>query len=176
LFASGKQEIFRDGSNILTKHSERLKKGGGILTHSPTPKFKPSDGDLAYEILAAQARPMYYYDLIREVLSRQELPLEPAYISGVLTQINLDTRFSYLGKGEWGLKVWVPTRGSRRLPTITLMNKELVYDDESHDLDLEKDPLDLDEDSDEEIEINKINPFDNEDYNEGNDDQEDESW
>lgn len=102
-----------------------------FLTHSQSPKFKSSDTDIAYEILSAYGRPISYYELIKEVLTRQGFPLDPARISSVLTQINLDTRFAYVGKGEWGLKVWVPTRGSRRLPTITLMHKELAYDDEN---------------------------------------------
>jgi DNA-directed RNA polymerase subunit delta len=155
-----------------------LKKGGGILTHSLTPKFKPSDVDIAYEILAAQGRPMYYYDLIREVLSRQELPLDPTHISSVLTQINLDTRFSYLSKGEWGLKVWVPTKGARKLPNISLMNKALAYDDETTDF--EKDPLldDIEEEIDDEIDDeNQEESFDKEDgYAVRKRQQEDESW
>lgn len=147
------------------------------MTHSLTPKFKPSDADIAYEILATQGRPMYYYDLIREVLSRQELPQDPAHISGVLTQINLDTRFSYLGKGEWGLKVWVPTRGAKKLPTITLMNKELAYDDESQDLDLDKDSLlDIDEEI-EEVEEELDDSFSKEvGYKGRKTEHEDESW
>ncbi len=134
------------------------------MTHSLTPKFKPSDEDIAREILAAQGRPMYYYDLIREVLSAQERPLDPTHISRVLTQINLDTRFSYLGNGEWGLKVWVPTKGTRRLPTITLMNKELVYDD-ANDLDSDKDLLfeDIEEELDEVLESeHEEDPFEKE--------------
>jgi len=96
---------------------------------------------------------MYYYDLISEVLNSQERPLDPTYISGVLTQINLDTRFSYLGNGEWGLRVWVPTKGSKKLPIITLMNKELA-DDEANILDSDKDLLfeEVEEEIDEEVE------------------------
>lgn len=129
--------------NILS-----LKKGGGILTHSLTPKFKPSDEDIACKILTANGRPMYYYDLIREVLSSQDRPLDPTQISGVLTQINLDARFSHLGNGEWGLKAWTPIKVSRKLSTMTLISKELV-DDEVGDLDAYKDLLS--EDSEEEM-------------------------
>lgn len=133
--------------NILS-----LKKGGGILTHSLTPKFKPSDEDIACKILTTKGQPMYYYDLIREVLGSQERPLDPTQISGVLTQINLDARFSYLGNGEWGLKAWTPIKLSRKLPTISLISKELV-DDEANDLDVDKDLLsdDSEEELDEEV-------------------------
>lgn len=96
---------------------------------------------------------MYYYDLIREVLSSQERPMDPTQISGVLTQINLDARFSHLGNGEWGLKAWTPIKVSRKLPTMTLINKEWV-DDEAVDLDADKDLLseDIEEELDEEVE------------------------
>lgn len=149
------------------------------MTHPLTPKFKPSDEDIACEILAAQGRPMYYYDLIREVLSSQERPLDPTHISGVLTQINLDARFSYLGNGEWGLKVWVPTRGSRKLPTITLMNKELVYDVEGNDLDSDKDSFfeDIDEELDEEVEGElEEDSIDKEDGPQVRKERENEAW
>ena len=112
-------------------------KGGVILTHSLTQKIRLSDEDMAYEILASNGSAMYYQDLILEVLKRQGRPQDPVAISGVLTQINLDARFAYVGNGEWGLKVWVPSKGSRKLPTITLLNKELAYDDENQDLDLD---------------------------------------
>lgn len=111
-------------------------KGGVILTHSLTQKIRLSDGDMAYEILAANGGAMYYQDLILEVLRRQERPEVPVAIAGVLTQINLDARFTYVGNGEWGLKAWVPSKSSRKLPTITLLNKELA-DDDNHDLELD---------------------------------------
>lgn len=103
------------------------------MTHSLTPNSQPSDADLVYELLKCSGRPVYYLNLIKEVLVQQGLPQDPRHISSILTQINLDTRFAFVGNGEWGLKVWVPTRGARRLPTITLMNKSLAYDDEDND-------------------------------------------
>lgn len=116
---------------------------------------------------------MNYYTLIREVLSSQERPLDPTHISEVLTKINLDARFMYLGKGEWGLKAWTPTKVSRKLPTITLMNKELV-DDEANELDLDKDLLfddieeDLDEEAESELEEDSIDKEDGHQGRKGN--------
>ncbi|NMA69519.1 MAG: DNA-directed RNA polymerase subunit delta [Desulfitobacterium sp.] len=95
-----------------------------MLTHSSKPTRKLSEEELAYEILATQGRPMYYKDLIREVLERQNRPLEPNTISSTLTQINLDARFVYVSNGEWGLKVWVPKKSSRRTPKIALLSKK----------------------------------------------------
>lgn len=115
---------------------------------------KHSDTDIAYELLQSNGRPMHYRELIEEVLHRIESPVEPGLISSVLTQINLDTRFAYAGQGEWGLKVWVPARGSKRMPSITLMNKSVAYDDEMDRVPSEdnEDIFDLDaDDSDEDI-------------------------
>lgn len=122
------------------------------MTHSLTPKIKSSDEDMAYEILASQGRAMHYQDLIVEVLRRQERPQDAAAISGVLTQINLDARFTYVGNGEWGLKVWVPTKSSRKVPTITLLNKELAYDDDNQDLELDLEGKDVLFDDGEDVE------------------------
>lgn len=106
------------------------------MTHSLSPNSKLSETDLAFELLQVHGRPIHYCQLIEEVLSKLFVPIDARQVSAVLTQINLDTRFAYIGQGEWGLKVWVPSRGSRRLPTITLMNKSVAYDDE-----VEKEPL-----------------------------------
>lgn len=103
-----------------------------MLTQSSKPVKRLSEEELAYEILASQGRPMYYKDLIREVLERQNRPLEPQTISATLTQINLDARFVYVSNGEWGLKVWIPNKSSRRTPRITLLSK-------NSDLDYEED-------------------------------------
>lgn len=84
---------------------------------------------------------MNYQVLIQEVLKARNLPLEPEKVSAVLTQINLDTRFNYLGKGEWGLRAWVTNRGSRKLSSIASLSKASVEDDEEADLDEEKDLL-----------------------------------
>ncbi|CAA7599758.1 DNA-directed RNA polymerase delta subunit [Acididesulfobacillus acetoxydans] len=91
---------------------------------------KLSGTDIAYELLQSHGRPMNYRDLIGLILQKKELPESPERISAMLTQINLDTRFAYAGSGEWGLKVWLPTRTSKRMPSITLMNKSVAYDDE----------------------------------------------
>ena len=103
--------------------------------------------------------------------------MDPEQISAVLTQINLDTRFTYVGKGEWGLKVWVPSRSSRKLPTITLMNKALAYDDEDSDSGEEKDSLigeELEEDMDEEGDSDSLEEEDS--YKEPSRRSNEDSW
>jgi len=136
------------------------------LTHSYSQKVKITAEDIAYEILSSRGRGMHYQDLIREVLQRQGQPQDPAAISSVLTQINLDARFAYLGNGEWGLKAWVPNKNTRRIPTITLLNKGIAYDDEDSselELDLEDKEILYDDAEDmEELEAENDDSFSNE--------------
>ena len=116
-------------------------KGGGVVTHSLNGKDKPTEADMAYEVLKAHGNPMHYHNLIEEVLNRLGISQEAIRIAAALTQINLDTRFSFLGRGEWGLKAWEPAKIPKRLTPISLMNK--VSSDEED----KSDPEELDEDS-----------------------------
>ena len=120
-------------------------KGGGILTHSLSKKDKPTEADIAYEVLKAQGNPMHYHNLIEEVLRRLGISQEAIRIAAALTQINLDTRFTFLGRGEWGLKVWESSKISKRLSPITLMNKTSSDDEDKSDFEeLDEDSLDED--------------------------------
>jgi len=115
------------------------------LTHSLSKKNKPTEADIAFEILKAQGNPMHYQNLIEEVLRRLGISQEAIRIAAALTQINLDTRFTFLGKGEWGLKVWDPAKTPRRSPAVALINKESPdEDDKSEPEELEDDSLDED--------------------------------
>lgn len=119
------------------------------MTHSLNNKAKPTEADIAYEILKAQGNPMYYQGLIEEVLRRLGIPQEAIRVAAALTQINLDTRFSFLGRGEWGLKVWDPMKVPRRSQPITLMTKASSAEDDKSDAE-ELDDLDsVDEDASE---------------------------
>jgi DNA-directed RNA polymerase subunit delta len=120
-------------------------KGGGVVTHSLTRKDKPTEADIAYEVLKAHGNPMHYHNLIEEVLRRLGISQEAIRIAAALTQINLDTRFSFLGRGEWGLKVWEPAKIPKRLAPISLMNKASSdEEDKSDPEELDEDPLDED--------------------------------
>ncbi|HBV86696.1 DNA-directed RNA polymerase subunit delta [Desulfosporosinus sp.] len=115
------------------------------MTHSLSKKNKPTEADIAFEILKAQGNPMHYQNLIEEVLRRLGISQEAIRIAAALTQINLDTRFTFLGKGEWGLKVWDPAKTPRRSPAVALINKESPdEDDKSEPEELEDDSLDED--------------------------------
>ncbi|MDP4127503.1 MAG: DNA-directed RNA polymerase subunit delta [Bacillota bacterium] len=127
-------------------------KGGGVLTHSFSRKDKPTEADMAFEVLKAQGNPMHYQTLIEEVLRRLGISQEAIRIAAALTQINLDTRFTFHGRGEWGLKVWESAKTQKRSSPITLMNK--VSSDEDDKLDLEElDEESLDDDTPETDEV-----------------------
>ncbi|MDR3584672.1 MAG: DNA-directed RNA polymerase subunit delta [Desulfosporosinus sp.] len=120
-------------------------KGGGVLTHSLSKKDKPTEADIAFEVLKAQGNPMHYHNLIEEVLRRLGISQEAIRIAAALTQINLDTRFTFLGQGEWGLKVWEPAKTTKKLSPITLMNKTSADEEDKADLEeLDEDALDED--------------------------------
>lgn len=92
---------------------------------------KMSEVDLAYRILKEKGQPMYYRTLIEEVFAVKspngDLILA---IAAVHTQINLDTRFIYLGQGQWGLKSWVPSKNShKKVSNITILNRVAAYDE-----------------------------------------------
>ena len=150
------QEIFRGGSNILIF---KTTKGGGFLTHSLSRTAKPTEADIAYEVLKDRGNPMHYQSLIEEVFRRVGIPQDALQIAAVLTQINLDTRFAFLGRGEWGLKVWESTKASRRSHSISLMPKSSLEKGEKSDSDelddmesFDEEALDMDDDGiDEEL-------------------------
>ena len=115
------------------------------MTHSLSKKDKPTEADIAFEVLKAQGNPMHYQNLIEEVLRRLGISQEAIRIAAALTQINLDTRFTFLGRGEWGLKVWDPAKMPRRSPAVALINRESPdEDDKSDPEELEEDSLDED--------------------------------
>lgn len=112
------------------------------MTHSLSKKDKLTEADIAYEVLKARGNPMHYQTLIEEVLQRLGISQEAIRIAAALTQINLDTRFIFLGRGEWGLKVWEPPKVHRRSPAVALINKTSADEEDKTDSEeLEEDPL-----------------------------------
>jgi DNA-directed RNA polymerase subunit delta len=132
-------------------------KGGGVVTHSLTRKDKPTEADIAYEVLKIQGNPMHYHNLIEEVLRRLGISQEAMRVAAALTQINLDTRFSFLGRGEWGLKVWEAPKTVKRLVPISSMNKA------SSDEEDKSDSEELDEDATDEDGLETDENFDSTD-------------
>ena len=77
-----------------------------------------TETDVAYHILSEKGEPVYYKDLVTEVIEKKAKPVQSLSraISEVYTLINMDSRFHYTGKGYWGLTRGEQTgaRGSRR--------------------------------------------------------------
>lgn len=67
---------------------------------------KMTVADIAYRILKLKGEPVYFRDLISEVLS-----IKPVHgvdlghqMASVHTELNLDNRFVFLGGGMWSLR------------------------------------------------------------------------
>lgn len=100
---------------------------------------KPSEIELVVEILQENGQAMHYKDLIEQALKRLDRPAEAEQLAAVLTQINLDARFSYAGRGEWGLKSWAPPPpSSRRLSADDAPDQASARDDKENKNDANK--------------------------------------
>lgn len=74
--------------------------------------------DMAYTILKERKTDLYFRDLLTEVLAARQVPsyLMKQAMAELHTQVNMDSRFSFKGKGFWGLTEWAPlprTSGGR---------------------------------------------------------------
>ena len=74
--------------------------------------------DMAYAILKERKTDLYFRDLLTEVLTARQVPsyLMKQAMAELHTQVNMDSRFSFKGKGFWGLTEWAPlprTSGGR---------------------------------------------------------------
>ena len=74
--------------------------------------------DMVYTILKERKTDLYFRDLLTEVLTARQVPsyLMKQAMAELHTQVNMDSRFSFKGKGFWGLTEWAPlprTSGGR---------------------------------------------------------------
>lgn len=76
---------------------------------------KSSETDVAYYILSKKGEPIYYKDLVTEVIKKKAKPVQSLSraIAEVYTQINMDSRFHHVGKSMWGLTEWNPPETRR---------------------------------------------------------------
>ena len=74
-----------------------------------------SETDVAYYVLNTSGKPVFFKDLITEVIEKKCKPVQSlsAAISEVYTLINMDSRFHYEGDGKWGLTEWNPPETKR---------------------------------------------------------------
>lgn len=71
--------------------------------------------DIAYCVLEKAGEPIYFKDLILDVIDKKHKPVQSLSkaISEVYTLINMDSRFHHVGKGMWGLAEWTPQEVKR---------------------------------------------------------------
>ena len=76
---------------------------------------KSTETDVAYYILSKKGEPIYYKDLVTEVIKKKAKPVQSLSnaISEVYTQINMDSRFHHMGGSMWGLTEWNPPETKR---------------------------------------------------------------
>lgn len=74
-----------------------------------------SETDVGYYILNLANKPIFFKDLIMEIIEKKRKPVQSlsAAISEVYTLINMDSRFQYTGNGMWGLTEWNPPETKR---------------------------------------------------------------
>ena len=74
-----------------------------------------SETDVAYYIWDLANKPIFFKDLILEVIEKKRKPVQSlsASISEVYTLINMDARFQHTGNGMWGLVEWNPPETKR---------------------------------------------------------------
>ena len=79
-----------------------------------------SETDVAYYILNLANKPIFFKDLVMEVIEKKCKPVQSlsAAISEVYTLINMDSRFQYTGNGMWGLTEWNPPE-TKRTSSVT---------------------------------------------------------
>lgn len=79
-----------------------------------------SEVDLAFNILKQHGEPIYFRELIEEILRVKPVAQEQwsRAAAAIYTQLNLDTRFSYLGEGRWTLRSGQPSKTLRRITLI----------------------------------------------------------
>ena len=82
------------------------------------------NADVANVVDSSAYEPMYFKDLILEVIKRKNKPVQslPEAISEIYTQINMDSRFTYRNDGMWGLTEWYPVdkkKSARSVRTIS---------------------------------------------------------
>ncbi|MBU7007333.1 DNA-directed RNA polymerase subunit delta [Phosphitispora fastidiosa] len=71
-----------------------------------------SEADLAHAILKAAGAPLYFRDLLEQVMAIKPVSGRDRehIMAGIHTDLNLDGRFIHVGKGVWGLREWMHDR------------------------------------------------------------------
>lgn len=62
---------------------------------------KKSEADWAVAILQEKQEPMYYHDLINQIMDKMGRSKNNNMITSIYTRLNLDNRLVYQGDGYW---------------------------------------------------------------------------
>lgn len=83
------------------------------------------------DLLKQSGQPVHYTVLLEEVAGRFYVDRDDLIEAKArfYTWLNLDSRFTSVGQGCWGLRTAVPHKGTRQVPLLTLMHKTVEYDD-----------------------------------------------
>lgn len=65
---------------------------------------RKNDAEVACEILREQNDPMYYKDLLTEILNRQGREVTPENMAQVYTRLNMDHEMVNVGNGFWDVR------------------------------------------------------------------------
>ncbi|MGE5397556.1 MAG: DNA-directed RNA polymerase subunit delta [Chitinophagales bacterium] len=65
---------------------------------------KKSEADLAYEIIEERDGPVYYRELVEEIINRMNKPKNAKTMALIYTRINIDNRLVHMGEGYWMLR------------------------------------------------------------------------
>lgn len=83
-----------------------------------------------YLLLKSTRQAMHFRDLLKSGWNKiqPEIELSGTALANLYTNLNLDTRFIPLGKGQWGLAEWHPKVARFTMPATSLFGKS-YYDD-----------------------------------------------
>jgi DNA-directed RNA polymerase subunit delta len=65
---------------------------------------KKSEADWAYTIIEEKGGPVFYRDLIEEIIKRMNKPKDVKTMASIYTRINIDNRLNHIGEGYWVLR------------------------------------------------------------------------
>lgn len=65
---------------------------------------KKSEADWAYAIIEEKGGPVFYRDLIEEIIERMNKPKDDKTMASIYTRINIDNRLNHIGEGYWVLR------------------------------------------------------------------------
>jgi len=137
-----------------------------------------TETDVALAILKARQAPMHYRELIAEVLNQLgETPANPGLrLAQIHTEINLDSRFVFIGKGMWSLATWSPKTNRPAVPVPNERNyqpkhSDYVWEETDEEEDDESECL---VPADDEEELDEDFPLDDEDADEPAEEEDDD--